>query len=229
MYQKSVLWAIVLTFSVLIAVVGLAGCKKAAVAAESAQPKAPEGYVLVEEDVLVLFVDSPGEHFHKAKQSFLKKDFKASADEIRKGAAFLRLQAARATEEGKKGLIVSISELEKLANDIEKGTVTSAETLDRAFARAHHKLAQHHYLKALDYKAKKDTMRLGHALKAAAVHLEHGFAWSGHELEAATVKIVRTALDLSGKLIEGTGLITEEVGKAIDYIGEEIKKLGKMM
>jgi hypothetical protein len=232
MYRRTVGPAIGLMIALVISGVGLTGCKKSARAAELSDPddiKVPEGYVVVEEDVLLQFVDSPGEHFHKARQSFLKKDFKAAAEDIRKGAAFLRLQAARATNEGKKGLMASVAELEKLANDVEKGTVTSAKTLDRAFARAHHKLAQHHYLKALDYKAKKDTKRLGHSLKAAAVHLEHGFAWAGHELEAGTVKVVRTALDLGGKLIEGTGWITEEVGKAIEYIGQEIKKLGKML
>jgi len=229
MYRRTVGLAIALMIALFISGVGLIGCKKSAKAAEQAKPEAPKGYVVVEEDVLLQFVDSPGEHFHKARQSFLKKDFKSAAEDIRKGAAFLRLQAARATSEGKKGLIASIAELEKLANDVEKGTVTSAKTLDRAFARAHHKLAQHHYLKALDYKAKKDTKKLGHSLKAAAVHLENGFAWAGHELEAGTVKVVRTALDLGGKLIEGTGWITEEVGKAVDYIGEEIMKLGKML
>ncbi len=44
---------------------GLIGCKKSAQAAELAKPNAPEGYVLVEEDVLLQFVESPGEHFHK--------------------------------------------------------------------------------------------------------------------------------------------------------------------
>ena len=220
---------IVLVMAIVFCGVGLKGCEKKTQAAEPTKPKAPEGYVLVEEDVLLQFVELPGEHFHKARENFLKKDLKGAASEIRKGEAFLRLQAARATAEGKKGLITSIAELEKLANDVEKGTVTSAKTLDRTFAKSHHALAKHHYLKALEYRTKKDTKRAGHSLKAAAVHLEHGFAWSGHELEAGTVKVVRTALDLGGKLIEGTGLMTDEVVKAIDYMGEEIEKLGKLL
>jgi hypothetical protein len=149
MYRKGFVVAIVSLLVVTVAV-GLLGCKKAAVAAEPAKPNAPAGYVLVEEDVLLQFVELPGEHFHKARENFLKKDFKGAASEIRKGAAFLRLEAARATKEGKVGLTASIAELERLANDVEKGTVTSAKTLDRAFAKAHHGLAKHHYLKALD-------------------------------------------------------------------------------
>jgi hypothetical protein len=231
-YRRTVGLAMGLMIALVISGVGLTGCKKSARAAEPSDPddiKVPKGYVVVEEDVLLQFVDSPGEHFHKARQSFLKKDFKAAAEDIRKGAAFLRLQAARATTEGKKGLMASVAELEKLANDVEKGTVTSAKTLDRAFASAHHKLAQHHYLKALDYKAKKDTKRLGHSLKAAAVHLEHGFAWAGHELEAVSVRAIKDVGLLAGKLVEGTGWVAEEVGKAVEKIGQEIEKLGKLL
>jgi hypothetical protein len=220
---------IVLTIAAVFCSVGLKGCEKKTQAAEPAKANVPEGYVLVEEDVLLHFVDSPGEHFHKARENFLKKDTKAAAEEIRKGAAFLRLQAARATTEGKKGLVESVAELEKLANDVEKGTVTSAKTLDYTFAKAHHALARHHYLKALEYRTKKDTKRVGHSLRAAAVHLEHGFAWAGHELEADTVKVVRRAHDLGDKLIIGTGLMTDEVVKAIDKMGEEIDKLGKVI
>lgn len=208
---------------------GLKGCKKSAQASETTKPNAPEGYVLVEEDVLLQFVELPGEHFHKARENFLKKDFKGAASEIRKSEAFLRLQLARATSEGRKGLVASIAELEKLANDVEKGTVTSAKTLDRTFAKAHQALARHHYLKALEYRTKKDTKRLGQSLKAAAVHVEHGFAWAGHELEAVSVKAIKDVGLLAGKLVEGGGWVAEEVGKAIEDIGKEIDKLGKVI
>jgi len=229
MYRRIMEPVIVLVIAAVFCGIGLKGCEKKTQAAESAKLKAPEGYVLVEEDVLLHFVELPGEHFHKARENFLKKDTKAAAEEIRKGAAFLRLQAARATTEGKKGLVASVAELEKLANDVEKGTVTSAKTLDRTFARAHHALAKHHHLKAIEYKAKNDVRRTGHELKAAMVHLEHGFAWSGHELEAVSVKAIKDVGLLAGKLVEGTGWVAEEVGKAIEKIGQEIDKLGKLL
>jgi hypothetical protein len=229
MYRRTVGLAVALIIALVVSGVGLIGCKKSAQAAESAKPKTPEGYVLVEEDVLLQFVELPGEHFHKARQSFLTKDYKAAAEEIRRGEAFLRLQAARATTEGRKGLIASVAELERLANNVEKGTVTSAKTLDRAFAKAHHALAKHHYLKAIEYKAKNDVRRTGHSLKAAAVHLEHGFAWAGHELEAVSVRAIKDVGLLAGKLLEGTGWVAEEVGKAIEKIGQEIDKLGKVI
>ena len=234
MYRRTIGSMIVLVMAVVFCVVGLKGCEKKAQAAEAAQPaaetpKAPEGHVVVKEEVLNAFVESPGEHFHKARQSFLKKDYKAAAEEIRKGAAFMKLQAARATAEGKKVLTVSIDELEKLAKDVEQGTVASAATLNHAFARAHHALARHHYLKAMEYKAKGAATKLGHALKASAIHLEHGFAWAGHKLEAATVAVIKDTGLVAGKLIEGGGWIGKEAGMLIEKIGVEIEKLGKML
>lgn len=232
MYRKTIKLSIALIIAIVFCSIGLTGYPQsvqAAGAVKPALPKAPDGYVIVEEDVLTHFDESPSEHFHKAKQDFIKKDFKAAADEIRKGQAFIRLRAARATEEGKKGLIASVAELEKLANDVEKGTVTSAKTLDDTFARAHQALAKHHYLKAMEYKAKNDVRRTGHALKAAAIHLEHGFTWAGRELEAGTVKVIKDTGLLAGKLVEGTGWVAEEVGKVIEKIGLEVDKLGKVV
>jgi hypothetical protein len=139
------------------------------------------------------------------------------------------LQAARATTEGKKGLDSSIAELDKLAGDVEKGTVTSAKTLDQAFADAHYALARHHYLKAMENKTKGAGAKLGHDLKASATHLENGFKWAGHPLEAATVAVIKDTGLVAGKLINGTGFIGKETGDVIDKIGVEIEKLGKML
>jgi len=228
MYRRIIGSVIVLVMAIVFCGIGLKKAQ-AAKAVKPALPQVPEGYVIVEEDVLTVFVDAPGEHFHKARENFLKKDYKAAAKEIRKGAAFIKLQAALATAEGKILLTASIDELEKLAKDIEQGTVTSAVTLNHAFARAHHALAKHHYLRAMEYKTKGAATKVGHALKASATHLEHGFAWAGHKLEAATVAVIKDTGLVAGKLIEGGGWVGKEAGDTIDKIGVEIEKLGKML
>jgi len=240
MYRIIIGTMVVLMMAVVFCGVGLKGCEKKAQAAEPAMEEAkemmpadpesvPEGWMLVEEDILVDFVDEPGEKFHKAREDFLKKDYKATATEIRKGTSFLKLQTARATKEGKVLLMKSVHELENLAKDVEQGAVTSAKTLDEAFAKAHHALARHHYLKAMEYKAKGAGSKVGHALKAAATHLEHGLAWAGHKLEAATVAVIKDSRLFAGKLVEGTGWIGKEVGVLIEKIGGEIQKLGRLV
>jgi len=218
------IFMLVTIFTVFLSSGSLAETKK-----KQTPPKSPEHWVLVEEIDLFVFENEPAQQFHKARENFFKKDMKASAAEIRKGATFLKMQESRATAEGKKALKASIDELEKLANKVEKGTVPSVKELDNVFARAHHALALHHKLKASESWAKKEYKMAGHDLKAAAIHLEHALKWSGHELEAGVVKVIKDTGLLAGKLIEGIGWVPEEVGKAIEYIGTEIDKLGKML
>jgi hypothetical protein len=105
--------------------------------------------------------------------------------------------------------------------------VASEKQLKDAFARADHALANHHYLKASEYWAKKDEKKAGHALKAAAQHLEQAAAWSGHKLEAGALDVIDGVRAGAGKLTEGTGWAADEVGKGIDDLGKEISKLGK--
>ncbi|TAK09156.1 hypothetical protein EPO44_01635 [bacterium] len=181
----------------------------------------------VEKGASKSFTDVPGQHFQKARQDFLKKDTKDAAAEIRKSAAFLKSEAERATGETKEALTASVSELEKLADDLEKGTVTSVKTLDETFARADHALAEHHYAKASESWAKRETVRAGEDLKAAGVYLEHGLAWSGQKVESGTRDVLRDSRILAGKLIEGTGWVPDEVGKGLASVGKEIEKFGK--
>jgi hypothetical protein len=172
-------------------------------------------------------VEGTASHFQKAHEFFLKKDMKSAASEIRKGAEVLKKEVGNATEEGKKVLTASIQELEKLANDVEKGTIKSEKKLKDAFARADHALAQHHYLKASESWAKKETKSTGNSLKNATQYLEQAAKWSGHKLEAGTSEVVKGARSAADKLVKGTKWVAEEVSKGIKDIGNEISKLGE--
>ncbi len=169
----------------------------------------------------------PTSDFQKAHESFLKKDFKASAAEIRKGADFLKKEAASARDEGKKALTASVHELDKLADEVEKGVVKSDGKLKGAFSRTEHALANNYHVKATDSWAKKEIKETGHALKSAAEHMEQAANWSGHKLEAGTSKAIKVAREVSGKLVEGAGYVPEEVGKGLKSMGEAISGFGK--
>lgn len=217
---------LMLTMAGLLATVSMKGCDKKAKAAEEAAPVAPEGYVLVQEDILTYLVDGPKEHFTKAHDDFLKMDYHMAVGQIRKGTAYLKLQATRATPEGKKVLNAAIADLDRLAGDVEKGGIKEVKALDQCFARAHYALAQHHYLKAKEHHSRRMATKAGHALNAATIHLENGAEFAGHQLDASSKKVIKDAEALSGKLIEGTGGAIEEAGKGIDAVGDEIAKLG---
>ncbi|HUW82302.1 MAG TPA: hypothetical protein VMZ31_05815 [Phycisphaerae bacterium] len=190
-------------------------------------PKAPEGWILVEEDVLFVFVDEPEHHFQKARESFLKKDSEATVASLHKAAGFLRLEAARADSDSHRTIMASVHELEKLAADVRSGAAVDVKRFDSVFARAHHALAQHHQAKSRAHLAKKEHKKAGHHLKAAASHLEHGAAWAGHEIEAGSRATINAARTVAGKLVEGTGWAEDEVGTAVGGMGKEIEKLGK--
>jgi hypothetical protein len=81
------------------------------------------------------------EHFQKAKSNYVKKNLNAAADEIHKGAAYVKQEAETASEKGKEALIKSYDELEKLAVDVRKGTVVSLQRMESSFAHAYHALA----------------------------------------------------------------------------------------
>ncbi|MDA8240980.1 MAG: hypothetical protein M0Z67_11505 [Nitrospiraceae bacterium] len=169
----------------------------------------------------------PGSDFQKAHESFLKKDFKASAAEIRKGSDFLKKETEATSDEGKKALTASAQELDKLADSVEKGAVKSDKELKGAFSRAEHALANNYYLKASDSWARKETKETGYALKSAAEHLEQAENWSGHKLEAGTTEAIKEGREVSSKLVQGTGYVAEEVRKGLKDIGEEISRVGK--
>lgn len=171
--------------------------------------------------------DVPGQHFQKAHEDFVKRDTKAAASEIRKGASFLTTEAEHGTGETKKALMVSARELERLADDVEKGTVTSAKKLDETFARADHALARHHLAKATNAWAKRENAKTGEALRSAGVYLEHGLEWTGGKVESGTKDVIHHSRVLAGKLIEGTGWVPAEVGKGLESVGNEIEKLGE--
>ena len=169
--------------------------------------------------------EEPESSFQKADEFFLKKDLKAAATEIRKGAGFLKREAKKASKDGKEGLKASVQELEQLAKDVEEGTVTSEDKLKDTFARSYEALAHHQYLKASESWAKKKTKETGQALTAAAQYLEETARWSGRKLETGTADAVRYARTVGGKLIKGAGYGVEEVGKGIKEIGRELSNL----
>jgi hypothetical protein len=76
-------------------------------------------------DVLVLdestwypYIDEPDRHLQNAHGAFIAKDYEKAAQEIRKGAACLKLEAGRASGDVKHSLNSSAQELEALAAQI---------------------------------------------------------------------------------------------------------------
>jgi hypothetical protein len=117
--------------------------------------------------------------FQKARHDFVQKDMPAAAQEIRKGVTYLKAEAAAAAGKGKTALTASSRELEKLAGDLEKGTVHYVKQIDMAFARAHRSLAENAHLKAAEAWTRGEIKNTAGYLETAAVSLKRAFAWAG--------------------------------------------------
>lgn len=194
---------------------------------EESDMEVPEGYVMVEEEILMMFAEAPGEHFRQANELFKARQFTQCAAQIRQGNAYLRLQLARADVQGKRALKEAVSDLEQLAQDVQSGKVKDTSRLERTFARAHHALARHHQIKAQQYQREEARAKTIKALQAVATHLENGCRWSGQQLDAGVRTAVRETKELPGEMAGGIGWTMEKLGACLNKLGTGIDKLGQ--
>jgi len=178
----------------------------------------------IDEADLAVLAGQAGSHFHKARESFLKGYIAAAADEIRVANAFMKLEHARATAEGKKVLKASIDELAELANKVEMNMVVDASTLDEAFGRANYALANHRQLKAEQYYKAGEHEKASLELKAAASNIERGFGWAGQKMGEGTVAAIRGTRLLAGKTIQAPGWVISKTGRALAAVGRGVGK-----
>lgn len=171
------------------------------------------------------YIEEPDRHFQNAHQAFLAKDYEKAAQEIRKGEAYVKLEAGRASGDVNHSLNSSAQELEKLAVDMRRKAANNLSEMDNSFRRADRALAQSHQIKAKESWSKKETVRAGYEMKAGALLLEQSADWAGTEAKSGVSAIVRDTRMLAGKLNEGSAYAVEEVGKGIDDLGKAISNI----
>ena len=93
-------------------------------------------------ETTLMDAESMAEHFAKAREAYLKKEYKTSAVEIRKVEAYLRAEAAQADATSKKELTSAAVELQETAQKVEKGALKTDKEFDQDFARAHYAMAR---------------------------------------------------------------------------------------
>lgn len=139
----------------------------------------------------------------------------------------MRAEAVKASSRGKKALDDSARELDKLADDVKKGAVESVKKIEDVFARAYFVLAEESYIESTEAWAKKEAVKAGEFLDAANKNLEKGMIWAGQKVEEKTTETMKKSRELSLKLKQKGKLITEEAGKSLQAIGDEIEKFGE--
>jgi len=188
--------------------------------------KAPDGYVIIEEDDWAYFMEDPAFYLKKGRESFLKNELKGAALDLRKGAIFLKAEASRATDEAAKQLRESAAELETLAKSIEQGGVQTVSRIDKTLSRAYYALSVHYYEIAKEARIRNEFKKVGRKISASSYYLERALVRSGQKAETKTRNVMNRALSVAYKIWEGTGWTVEEVGRTMSDLGKEIEKAG---
>lgn len=171
--------------------------------------------------------DEPQRHFGAAVEAYARKDYKAAATEVRKAAAYVRLESARAVGQARTGLDAAAAGLEKTAQALDKGAIKAEKDLDKAFANANHALALAHRAKAAESWARKAYDQAGYELKAAAQGLESAAFWTGAEAKSAASAAVQDARSVGDKLASGGVWAKDEVAKGFESLGGALNKFGQ--
>ena len=186
----------------------------------------PPGGAQLPEEVMHRFVDEPSLHFASARERFLKKDFAGAATELRKGGAFMRLEATRTTAEEGKTLVDAANRVEQLAGDVEKGSIGAVDVVDGGLARAELALAVHHQAKAERSWQANDDLGAGHDLKAASTNLRNALKYFGAKADAEIEGAIKDAGKIGQDLLDGNSPPDERIGASIERLGAAIDNVG---
>ena len=185
-------------------------------------------WLVVDESSWYPYIDEPNRHFQNAHAAFIAKDYDKAAEEIRKGEAFVQLEASRASGDVKQSLDSSAHELEKLAVDMtDNRRQKSTVAMDQSWGRADRALAQSHQVQAKRDWQKKETAKTGYEMKAAALNLDESAGWSDRGAKTRVSPVVRDTRSLAGKLIAGGEYAAGEVERGIDDLGHAISGLSQ--
>jgi len=185
----------------------------------------PQGYQPDED--WTYFVDEPQTHFQVAREAAAKKDMKAAADQLRRGAAFMRLEAMRADAESKQAIEASSKEVDALADRMQQGLGGAEDEIDATLAHANSVMAQSHYKKATEAYAKNDVKAAGRELRAADTNIDNGMKWIGKSWTETTAATKMTAREVANEMAENAKVAQDDAKRAIDETGKGIEALGK--
>ena len=191
-------------------------------------PKLPEGWVAVEEEVWLLYVDEPATYFQEAHGESLNGNHRAAAERIRKGRGFVTVAARRAKAETKASLRASADDLRDLAKRVGTPSVTRQD-LEEAFGRAEYALAKHHRDRAFHYSAKKDSVKMGQSVEAAVTHALHAAAWSGGDLPQEDVVAAKEARSIARGITDGAVQVPKKVTEGLTAIGRCLRRIGQSL
>ena len=185
----------------------------------------PQGYQPDED--WTYYVDEPQTHFQMAREAAAKKDMMAAADQMRRGAAFMRLEAMRADMESKQVIMMSSKEVDALADRMQQGLGGAEDQIDATLAHANEVMARSHYKMATEAYAKNDMKAAGRELRAADTDIDNGMKWIGKSWTETTAATKMTAREVANEMAKNAKVAQDDAKRALDETRKGIDALGK--
>lgn len=175
--------------------------------ADKQSKQAPEGFVLVDEQVITLTANEPQNHFLRAHEYLAANDPKAAAAEVRIAAGYLDMQASRKGNADQQEVRTESNQLRQFANQLSQNAgqqnqqQAEQKELSQQFARADEVLAKHFQQEASNEINRKRPIMAGHDLDAAASALKASCVWSGEKCSKEVAQAIADARRLSDELL----------------------------
>lgn len=165
------------------------------------------------------------EEVEEAREDFAEGETDDAAEDFREAAGDLRREAEGADAEVRQDLSTVADRLEGLADDVEAGTVTTLDEMDRELAAVHQALARRYHTTAEEAWARRDVQEAGRNLNAAADQVELAARRAGQDIDESTAAAVRDAKEVGRTLAQDADWTESEAEQAMQALGREIDRM----
>jgi|GEM_PF-5894695 len=194
---------------------------------EAYQADIEQLWVVADEQQWIPIVEMPQQHWQQAKQDFNNKKYAAAANEVRKGTAFLNLEANRTKDQDIKADIQgSAQNLEQLAKNIKEGKVTDVAELELEFARGQVAMGQFYKSQAKDSESQGKLVIAGNEIISSFHHLQAANNWL--DMDLGNIAAAQTEIDrVRDNLGSPNEALSRSLSKAIITVNEQIGKMSE--
>lgn len=162
------------------------------------------------------------QHFVAAQKAFASGQFAKAGGQLFEGAAVLESlgDATRPPH------AEAVATLRVLAYDSASQEVADPTRYDRAFAAAHHVLAEDAYVMARGAWMERRTNTAGRSLESAAYHLDRAITWGGRAPSPEGQAVLRMAAESGANLAVNDAFSPVQVNESLDKVGRMLPEVG---
>lgn len=196
------------------------------------QQQAPDGFVLIREEVVFLMADEPQNHFVRALQNLSQNDKQKAAAEVNIAAAYIDDISSRGQDQDKQSLTKSADKLRDLSKQIQDGSLNNPQQLHTEFAKANLALASHFQKTADKALGSNKEVKAGYQLRSAANAYQQALTWSNQSPNQQNTQIIQQTHQVAATLLrpssqQGSGAQSGQSAQAGQQSGQSGQASGQ--